>query len=200
VTPSGGRMMTYCDVTDLIRNAELLEKLATIDSMTGLYNRRHFLALAGAEWSRFQRYQRPLSILMIDIDHFKSVNDRYGHAVGDQAIISVATACQRGKRNSDVVGRLGGEEFAIFLPETDSAQAAVVAERIRESVAGHFLSVHNVQFKLTISVGIAAATASMPGTDALLRAADQALYQAKSEGRNRLAHWSPAPAPRLAAE
>jgi diguanylate cyclase (GGDEF)-like protein len=200
VTPSGGRMMTYCDVTDLIRNAELLEKLATIDSMTGLYNRRHFLALAEAEWSRFQRYQRPLSMLMIDIDHFKSVNDRYGHAVGDQAIISVATACQQGKRGSDVVGRLGGEEFAILLPETDVAQAAVVAERVRESVAGHVLSVHDVQFKLTISVGIAAATASMSGTDALLRAADQALYQAKSGGRNRLAHWSPPPAPRLAAE
>ena len=102
ITASGGRMMTYCDVTDLIRNAELLEKLATIDSMTGLYNRRHFLTLAEAEWSRFQRYQRPLSMLMIDIDHFKSINDRYGHAVGDQAIISVATACQQGKRDSDV--------------------------------------------------------------------------------------------------
>ena len=200
VTPNGGRMLTYCDVTDLIRNAELLEKLATVDSMTSLYNRRHFLALAGAEWSRFQRYQRPLSMLMIDIDHFKSVNDRYGHAVGDQAIISVATACQQNKRDSDVVGRLGGEEFAIFLPETDQAQAAIVAERIRESIAGHVLSVHNIQFKLTISVGIAGATASMPGTDALLRAADQALYQAKSEGRNRLAYWSPPPAPRLAAE
>lgn len=200
ITPSGGRMMTYCDVTDLIRNAELLEKLATIDSLTGLYNRRHFLTLAEAEWSRFQRYQRPLSLLMIDIDHFKSVNDRYGHAVGDQAIISVATACQRGKRGSDVVGRLGGEEFAILLPETDSAQAAVVAERIRQSVADHFLSVHDVRFKLTISVGAAAATASMSGTDALLRAADQALYQAKNAGRNRVTHWSPPSAPRLAAE
>ena len=200
VTPNGGRMLSYCDITDLIRNAELLEKLATIDSMTGLYNRRHFLTLAEAEWSRFQRYQRPLSMLMIDIDHFKSVNDRYGHAVGDQAIISVATACQQGKRASDAVGRLGGEEFAVLLPETDQAQAAIVAERIRESIAGHVLSVHDVQFKLTISVGIAAATASMSGIDALLRAADQALYQAKSDGRNCLACWSPPPAPRLAAE
>jgi diguanylate cyclase (GGDEF)-like protein len=200
VTASGGRMITYCDVTDLIRNAELLEKLATTDSMTSLYNRRHFLTLAGAEWSRFQRYQRPLSMLMIDIDHFKSVNDRYGHAVGDQAIISVATACQHNKRNSDVVGRLGGEEFAVLLPETDQAQAEVVAERIRASIAGHLLSVHDVQFALTISVGIAAATASMSGTDALLRAADSALYRAKSEGRNCLACWSPPLAPRLAAE
>jgi diguanylate cyclase (GGDEF)-like protein len=200
VTASGGRMITYCDVTDLIRNAELLEKLATTDSMTSLYNRRHFLTLAGAEWSRFQRYQRPLSVLMIDIDHFKSVNDRYGHAVGDQAIISVATACLNNKRNSDVVGRLGGEEFAVLLPETDQTQAEVVAERIRASIAGHLLSVHDAQFALTISVGIAAATASMSGTDALLRAADSALYQAKSDGRNCLACWSPPLAPRLAAE
>jgi diguanylate cyclase (GGDEF)-like protein len=200
ITPNGGRMMTYCDITDLIRNAELLEKLATIDSMTGLYNRRHFLTLADAEWSRFQRYQRPLSVLMIDIDHFKSVNDRYGHAVGDQAIISVANACQQGKRASDAVGRLGGEEFAILLPETDSAQAAIVAERIREGIAGHVLSVHSVQFKVTISVGIASATLSMSGIEALLRAADQALYQAKGQGRNRTIHWAPPSTPRLAAE
>jgi diguanylate cyclase (GGDEF)-like protein len=137
---------------------------------------------------------------MIDIDHFKSVNDRYGHAVGDQAIISVANACQQGKRASDAVGRLGGEEFAILLPETDSAQAAIVAERIRESIAGHVLSVHSVQFKVTISVGIASATLSMSGIEALLRAADQALYQAKGQGRNRTIHWAAPSTPRLAAE
>jgi diguanylate cyclase (GGDEF)-like protein len=157
--------------------------------MTGLYNRRHFLSLAEAEWSRFQRYQRPLSMLMIDIDHFKSVNDRYGHAVGDEAIVSVATACLHNKRNPDVVGRLGGEEFAVLLPETDSAQAEIVAERIRERVAGHFLSVHSVQFKLTISIGFATAAVSMSGIDALMRAADTALYQAKQGGRNRVARW-----------
>jgi diguanylate cyclase (GGDEF)-like protein len=200
VTPGGGRMMTYCDITDLIRNAELLEKLAIIDSLTGLYNRRHFLTLADAEWSRFQRYRRPLSMLMIDIDHFKAVNDRYGHAVGDQAIISVAKACEHGKRASDAIGRLGGEEFAILLPETDSAQAAVVAERIRERVAGHVLSAHGVQFKITISAGIASAALSMPGIDALLRAADEALYRAKAEGRNRVAHRAAPSTPRLAAE
>jgi diguanylate cyclase (GGDEF)-like protein len=190
VTPNGGRMLTYGDVTDLVRNAELLEKLATVDSMTGLYNRRHFLTLAEAEWVRFQRYQRPLSVLMIDIDHFKSVNDRYGHAVGDQAIASVATACQQSKRNSDIVGRLGGEEFAVLLPETDSAQAAIVAGRILERVAGQILPVHDLQFKLTISVGTASATSSMSGVDALLRAADEAMYRAKAGGRNRMIQWS----------
>jgi diguanylate cyclase (GGDEF)-like protein len=200
VTASGGRMLTYCDVTDLIRNAEMLEKLATVDAMTGLFNRRHFLSLAEGEWSRFQRYQRPLSLLAIDIDHFKSVNDRYGHAVGDEAIISVANACQQGRRVSDIVGRLGGEEFVMLLPETDQAQAMIVAERLRERVASHVLHVHKVQFKVTISIGVAQATASMSGIDALLRAADQALYQAKHDGRNRVAEWSEPSEQKLAAE
>ena len=135
VQKNGGRMLTYFDVTDLVNNAQEMEKLATINSMTGLYNRRHFLALAAAEWSRFQRYYRPLSVLMIDVDHFKSVNDRYGHAVGDDALIAVANACMEGKRSSDIVGRLGGEEFAMLLPETDLYQARIVAERIRKKVA-----------------------------------------------------------------
>jgi diguanylate cyclase (GGDEF)-like protein len=200
VTASGGRMLTYCDVTDLIRNAEMLEKLATTDSMTGLLNRRHFLSMAEGEWSRFQRYQRPLSMLAIDIDHFKSVNDRYGHAVGDEAIMSVANACQQGRRASDIIGRFGGEEFVILLPETDQAQAMIVAERLRQGVAAHVLHVHKVQFKLTISIGVAQATASMSGIDALLRAADQALYQAKAEGRNRTVQWSPQSEQKLAAE
>jgi diguanylate cyclase (GGDEF)-like protein len=200
ITASGGRMLTYCDVTDLIRNAEILEKLATVDSMTGLFNRRHFLSVAEAEWSRFQRYQRPLAMLAIDIDHFKSVNDRYGHAVGDEAIVAVANACQQGRRASDVVGRFGGEEFVMLLPETDLAQAMVVAERLREAVAAHVLHVHKVQFKLTISVGVAQAILSMSGIDVLLRAADQALYQAKAEGRNRAVQWAPLSEQKLAAE
>ncbi len=199
-TPNGGRMLVFCNVTDLIHNSALLEKLATIDSMTGLFNRRHFLAQADAEWSRFRRYQRPLSMLMLDIDHFKSVNDRYGHAVGDHAIISVANAAQQAKRSPDVVGRLGGEEFAILLPETDAAQAEIVAERVREKVEGQQLAARNVPFKVTISVGIATAGASMSGIEALMRAADEALYQAKAAGRNRVAQWSPQAAFMPAAE
>jgi diguanylate cyclase (GGDEF)-like protein len=198
VTPNGGRMLVFCNITDLIHNAELLEKLATTDSMTGLSNRRHFLSMAEAEWVRFRRYQRPLSMLMLDIDHFKSVNDRYGHAIGDDAITAVAHAAQQAKRGPDVVGRLGGEEFAILLPETDAVQAAVVAERIRERVAGQLLSTQNIQFGVTISVGIATASISMSGIDVLLRAADEALYEAKIAGRNRVAQWSPQTKPKLA--
>jgi len=200
VQKNGGRMLTYCDVTDLVRTARQMEELATIDSMTGLYNRRHFLELAVAEWSRFQRYYRPLSVLMIDVDHFKSVNDRYGHAVGDQALVSVANACLEGKRSSDIVGRIGGEEFAMLLPETDLYQARTVADRICKAIAADTLRTHEVHFKVTASIGFAAATVSMPGFEALLNAADQALYQAKDQGRNRIVAWSPPPAAKLAAE
>src|ERR1700733_1625434 len=144
VIQNNGRMLTYCDVTDLVRNAEQLERCATIDSMTGLFNRRHFLKQADAEWSRFQRYHRPLSMLMVDINHFREVHDRYGHAVGDEANIAWAKACASGKRQSDIFGRLGGEEFAVLLPETNLAQAAIVADRLRSSIAANVLVTHKV--------------------------------------------------------
>ncbi len=200
VLQNDGRMLTYCDVTDLVRNAEQLERLATINSMTGLYNRGHFLNQAAAEWSRSQRYQRPLSMLMVDVDHFKQVNDRYGHAVGDETIVAVAGACAKGKRQSDIVGRLGGEEFAILLPEAELAQATIVADRLCKAIAAHVMMAHEVQFKVTASIGIAAASVSMSGLDALMRAADQALYQAKAQGRNCVVQWSPPETPKLAAE
>lgn len=197
---NGGRMLTFVGITDLVNNARKLEEQATTDSMTGLANRRHFMTLAATEWSRFQRYYRPLSVLMIDVDHFKWVNDRYGHAVGDQALISVANACLEGKRSSDIVGRIGGEEFAMLLPETDLYQARIVADRICKAVAANSLQAHQVRFNVTASIGFAAATVSMPGFEALLNAADQALYQAKKQGRNRIVAWSPPPAAKLAAE
>ena len=191
VLANGGRMLTYCDVSDLIHNAQQLEALATIDGMTGLYNRRHFLWAADAEWSRFQRYQRPLSMLMIDIDHFKQVNDRYGHAVGDDTIIAIAGACTEGKRGSDLVGRVGGEEFAMLLPETGAEQAITVAERIRQQVAACDMTAHNIHFKVTASIGIAEATISRSSIGALMKAADDALYGAKAAGRNCIRQWSP---------
>jgi len=196
----GGRMLTYCDISDLIRNAEQLEKLATSDSLTGLYNRRHFLVCAEAEWSRFQRYYRPVSVLMLDIDHFKSVNDRYGHAVGDEAIRAVANACLACKRKPDIVGRIGGEEFAVLLPETALPNAAIVADRIHKTIAETTLTSHRANFKVTASIGIAEASVGMSDFDALMKAADKALYQAKANGRNRIVRWSPAAPDRLAAE
>ncbi|CCD96947.1 Diguanylate cyclase (modular protein) [Bradyrhizobium sp. ORS 375] len=181
---NGGRMLTYTDITDLARNAKQLEKLATVDAMTGVFNRRHFLVLAQAEWSRFQRYHRPLSVLMIDIDHFKSVNDQYGHAVGDEAIAALAGVCRRDRRRADVVGRLGGEEFAVLLPETEQAQALLIAERIRNQVGACVLARPGGRFNMTISLGIAMAAPDMSDVGDLLKAADRALYEAKAAGRN----------------
>ena len=193
-------MVTYYDVTDLIRNAEQLERLATTNLLTGLYDRRHFLVSLEAEWSRFQRYFRSMSVLMVDIDHFKDINDRYGHAVGDEAIKAVADACLQGKRKSDIVGRVGGEEFAVLLPETTLSRAKIVAERIRKRIAAQTVKAHDTLFQMTASIGVAEASVSMSAASFLLVAADQALYQAKAAGRNCCVSWSPPLTAKLAAE
>jgi diguanylate cyclase (GGDEF)-like protein len=187
VLPSGGRMLTYTDVTDLVQHAEQLETLATTDGMTGLANRRHFLARAEAEWTRFQRYHRPLSLMVFDLDHLKSINDGFGHDVGDRALERVADLSVEGKRSPDLVARTGGDEFAALLPETDLAQAKTVAERLRRAVAASPIVIGDARIALTVSIGLAEATLSMPGADALMKLADQSLYQAKSAGRNRIA-------------
>jgi diguanylate cyclase (GGDEF)-like protein len=184
VLPSGGRMLTYTDVTDLVRYADELQRLATTDCLTRLHNRRHFLALAESEWSRFQRYHRPLSLLVFDIDLFKSINDGFGHAVGDGALTHLANLCNESKRSSDIVGRIGGDEFAILLPETELEQADLVAQRLQQAVAGNPLETDDGSVSITVSMGLAEATLSMSGIDALMKMADEALYKAKRGGRN----------------
>lgn len=202
ILPDGGRMLTYCDITDLVRNAEQLEQLATLDPLTGICNRRHFVTRAEAEWTRFQRYHRPLSMLMIDTDQLKPINDRLGHAAGDEALALVARTCREDQRTSDVVGRIGGDEFALLLPETDIAQACIVADRIRSALISRPLVVENVPVTLTVSIGVAAATLSMSGAAALMKAADRAMYTAKQQGRNRVVLFEAKaqPVPKLAAE
>lgn len=180
--------------------ARRVYEMSVRDALTGAYNRRHFDERIASEIAFAQRHGTPLCVILCDIDHFKQVNDRYGHAVGDEAIVAVASACANGKRQSDIVGRLGGEEFAILLPETELAQATIVADRLCKAIAEHVMMAHEVQFKLTASIGIAAASVSMSSLDALMRAADQALYQAKAQGRNCTVQWSPPQAPKLAAE
>jgi diguanylate cyclase (GGDEF)-like protein len=186
VLPGGGRMLTYSDVTDIVRHAEELERLATTDGMTGIYNRRHFMTLADHEWSRSRRYGRPLSFLMIDIDFFKSINDGFGHDVGDQMIVHLTTLARVCKRDSDVLARIGGEEFALLLPETDMAEAQLVAERLRQDVAESPLVAKLDRISTTISIGVAVCNDAMTGIADLMKAADQALYDAKSSGRNRV--------------
>ncbi len=186
VLPNGGRMMTYTDVTDLVHSAAEQHHFATTDVMTELYNRHHFLKLADAEWQRFQRYQRPLSLLIFDIDHFKFINDQLGHDAGDRAIVHVAALAREDKRPSDILARIGGDEFVILLPETDIQQAGVVAERLRAKVERTPLGEPGASMKMTVSIGAATVTASMPEVTALLKQADEALYRAKFLGRNRV--------------
>jgi len=190
VLPDGGRMLTYGNVSDIVHGADALEKLATHDSMTGLYNRGQFLELAEQEWERSRRYQRPLSLLVLDIDHFKAVNDAHGHDAGDRVIIAVAAACRGGKRNSDIVGRLGGEEFGILLPETQLKDALAFAERLRRAIAEH--AVPGQSIPVTISVGVAAAGEGASCVPDLIKQADVALYEAKRGGRNRVCAHTPA--------
>jgi diguanylate cyclase (GGDEF)-like protein len=189
--PDGGRMLTYTDVTDLVRHADELERLATTDAMTNLHNRRHFLTLAEAEWSRFQRYHRPLALLLIDLDRLKGINDRFGHAAGDAAMVTVAEIFRNNRRETDIVARVGGDEFAMLLPETDAGQGQVVADRLRQELKERPLTAEGEAVILTVSIGLAEATLSMPNVDALMKAADRALYQAKAAGRDRTVVTAP---------
>jgi diguanylate cyclase (GGDEF)-like protein len=184
--PDGGRMLVYTDVTDLVQQADKLKELATVDGMTGLFNRRHFFALAEIEWGRYQRHRRPISLLMLDIDQFKSINDRYGHDAGDRVIVQIAEICRQEKRKSDVVARFGGEEFLLLLPETALPDAQLVAERLRLQVEATAVSVASQAVKATVSIGVAQATSNMDTLFALIRMADNALYMAKNAGRNRV--------------
>jgi diguanylate cyclase (GGDEF)-like protein len=164
-----------------------LEILATTDGLTSLLNRRHFESLARAEWARFQRYGRPLSLLVLDIDKFKSVNDRFGHDTGDLVIKAVAHICKSTKRQPDVLARIGGEEFAMLLPETDEDAAGIAAERLRTSVQEHPLTLPDgATLQVTISIGLAGAALSMASFEVLLKRADEALYEAKRTGRNKV--------------
>lgn len=187
--PGGGRLLTYGNVGELADRAESLERLACVDGLTGLNNRRHFLALAENEWSRFQRYGRPLALLMIDIDFFKSVNDTYGHDAGDAVLKAVAESLHRSKRSSDIAGRLGGEQFALILPEATIDRAVSAAERYRTLIGGRPIIAMGRQISVTVSIGVGIAEADMSGFEDLLKRADVALYEAKNSGSNRVSRF-----------
>jgi len=165
-----------------------LNRLATSDPLTGVWNRREFMRLANQEWVRATRYRRPLSVLMLDVDHFKRVNDTYGHAAGDTVLIRVAKVCIDGLREQDIFGRLGGEEFAAVLPEADLAGAMEVAERLRQRIAEVAVaSAGGASIRVTASVGVALGRGTDISIEHLLQRADDALYRAKASGRNRVA-------------
>lgn len=152
--------------------------------MTGAANRRHFVERAEAEWRRFARYGHPLSVLALDIDLFKAVNDEFGHDIGDEVIREVARVCSTSIRDCDLFGRMGGEEFAVLMPHADIEQARLVAERIRRRVEQISIHAGDLAVRTTVSIGIAQADAGMSQVGILLKRADEALYAAKRNGRN----------------
>jgi diguanylate cyclase (GGDEF)-like protein len=163
-----------------------LKLLATTDGLTSVYNRRHFDTLARVEWGRFQRYGRPLSLLALDIDNFKAINDRFGHEAGDLVLKAIADDCCVMRRETDIVARTGGEEFVLLLPETTDSAAEVVAERLRRQVEGHSRVFPGEEIRISVSIGVAGATLDMANFEAMLKRADEALYRAKRDGRNRV--------------
>ncbi len=178
---------THTDITER-KNLELeLERQAHIDYLTGINNRRHFMELANHELNRNKRHHHELSLLMFDVDHFKAINDRYGHMVGDVVLQQLVKSCREHLRGEDIFGRIGGEEFAILLPETSLVAAADVAERLRIITANNILEPDSgLLISLTISIGVAAAGSMTDDIDLLLMQADRALYDAKNTGRNRV--------------
>ena len=185
-----GRLQALADQAAIaIENAQLfeeMEKLAITDSLTGLYNRRYFFAFAENEIERSKRYNKHLSIIMMDIDHFKKINDGFGHQVGDQVLKEIADICLAILRKVDVMCRYGGEEFVVLLPETEVADAAHAAERMCTAISSLRLKTEKGDVSVSVSIGVAEMEKSRSSFEKLLAAADSALYSAKETGRNRV--------------
>jgi diguanylate cyclase (GGDEF)-like protein/PAS domain S-box-containing protein len=173
---------------------EQLRELATRDPLTDCVNRRYFMEIATKELVRADRYGNSVSIAMLDADHFKDINDQYGHAMGDRVLRAIADRCRSALRKTDVLGRFGGEEFVVLFVETGLAEAQRVAERLLAKVAEPMSSLDATAVPVTISAGV---VERRPGEtlDAVLKTADEALYQAKRDGRNRVVASDPPPIP-----
>ncbi len=188
---------------DLRIHVSLLEEIARSDAVTGIANRRGLMDGLTREVYRALRYQRPLSVLLVDVDHFKRVNDRFGHQFGDLVLTETAAALTSTVRAADLVGRYGGEEFVVVLPETALGTAGLAAEKLRTAIEAHEFSDGERQARITVSIGVATLLEShiSPATTArlLLGKADAAMYAAKRAGRNRI-RWETdiEPAPRRA--
>jgi diguanylate cyclase (GGDEF)-like protein len=162
-----------------------LELLSITDQLTGLFNRRHFDDVFAQEIQRAARYAHPFSVMMMDIDHFKNVNDTYGHQAGDFILKGVANILCSQLRETDILARYGGEEFVVVLPETGESVALSIAERIRGALEEHKFCCGDNELHVTISIGVVTASGEQDDEE-VLHAADDALYKAKEEGRNRV--------------
>jgi two-component system cell cycle response regulator len=172
----------------LRQNYEQSLSMALTDSLTGVFNRRYVAAHLPRLLDRSGENQKPVAVLMFDIDHFKQVNDTYGHGVGDEVLKEVAVRCNRNVRNFDLVSRYGGEEFLVVMPDTDQDSALAVAERLRRTIAEEPFEVSDPVGRVTVTISIGVAVAQWPGdtSESLVKRADDALYQAKRTGRNRV--------------
>jgi diguanylate cyclase (GGDEF)-like protein len=178
---------------DLTVRNRMLSEVSTRDSLTGLYNRWFVLEKIDSELNRALRHGSPMSLLMLDLDHFKRINDTFGHTAGDQVLQGIGRLLRESCRVYDVPGRYGGEEFCIVLPETKSGNTTVVAERIRQKLAASELPCGDGSIAVTASIGIAgtdSSDAAVLSPAELIERADRALYAAKNRGRNRVEMWS----------
>ncbi|MFH1868576.1 MAG: sensor domain-containing diguanylate cyclase [Candidatus Omnitrophota bacterium] len=176
----------FAMVLERIRLYEFVQDLAITDGLTGMFVRRYFLERLGEEIKRAEYFNTRLSFIMVDIDHFKQCNDKYGHLVGDVVLKRIAKILKENLREIDVIGRYGGEEFCILLPETTKDEGAVAGERLRKAVEDSRVDAYDETLKITISVGIAAYPDDTSDLNQLIDRADQMLYKAKEEGRNRV--------------
>ena len=185
----GGRLRDFgviLDITERKRLEENLRALAATDALTGVPNRRTFDSVGRREMERARRYAKPFTVIAIDIDYFKKVNDTYGHDIGDAVLKEVAKICAAQLRGTDVFARLGGEEFAALLPETDLKPALALAERLRVAIALQPIFTEKGPLVVTISLGVAEHASQDTGLDQIMKRADEALYAAKRNGRNRV--------------
>ena len=177
-------------LTDLEETKSKLNYLATVDPLTNTFNRRHFMELSERKLKRTHASNGYASFLLFDIDHFKNINDAHGHFVGDQILYGIAQICMNNLRTDDILGRFGGEEFVILLPETKPEDACNIAERLRQLIASTPIETEIGPLNITISIGIAPMENAKPvSVDQLLSRADRAMYLAKQEGRNRVILW-----------
>jgi diguanylate cyclase (GGDEF)-like protein/PAS domain S-box-containing protein len=180
--------VTARDISRQKAHERRLHEQASTDELTGIFNRRRVLDIGKAEMARSRRFGRPLACLMIDIDHFKQINDTYGHVAGDAVLRGVTATLSAGLRQSDTLGRLGGEEFIVFMPETDAEGAMHTAERLRQAVeqSSVLMDGEGASPGITVSLGVTVLAPETASLDAFIAAADAALYRAKENGRNRV--------------
>ena len=177
------------EVSIAIEHARLFKEvqlMAVTDSLTGLYNRRYFFELSRHEIQRASRYEQPLSLIMLDLDNLKKVNDTYGHHMGDQLIKSIASLCLATLRSVDLVARIGGDEFVILLPSTPLDQAFAAAKRLCRKAAQIRIPADMDMIRTTVSIGVVQYEKGIPDIDALLARADEALYLSKTSGKNKV--------------